>query len=276
MEAGISKGVEDLLTALRNDKSDTAKKVRKLISKIQKLDLDQGANPAQYLRYLDEIQSLLPHYEQIQMWLSSCRQKFDRWATFVRQQFGAELADELQSLDITLQGQVPNLRAGIFTIKLFVEQNKAEIWYGPEQEHLSDCAIHVTKVCKEIKHFKENLGCGLDPQTFVQKLVEALRRISPTEQQHRIPLVRVLPEVAFLIQQPKFYSNPIHKHYRGYSRADFSYDLFRCAEEDMFHTQFQLVVATRMHTARKNGYLWVPTDHTGRGSTYSHIIFKEA
>ncbi len=277
---GIPMDIEDLLADLKQAGGSAAEIAHKFILEIRDLDRERGANLARLPHLLDKLERHLektnfPHREETRVWLTDYRDEFNHWATVARQRFGSELADALQSLNITLQGQIPLLRAGLFAIELQADQNKVALWYGPQQERLGEAPMQAIEVCKRIERLRKGLGSSLDPHTFVGKLEEALRRIPPIQGQRGIPIGLVLPEVAFLVQSATFFSNPVRENYRSYSRADFSYDLFRCAEEVQFRKRFQLVVATRMHTARKTDYLWVPSDLSGRGSTYSHIIAEE-
>ncbi len=278
----IPMNIEDLLADLKKAEGSTAKTAHKLISDILKQDRNREANQTKIVRLLDKIQSHIeqnsfPLNEQVRTWLNNYRAEFDRWIASIRQRFGADLADRLQTSGIDLRGQAPKLSAGLFTIELHAERNKVTIWYGPLQERLVDSPMQAAEVCKRIEKFQKELGSNLDPPLFVEKMKQALRRISSMEGQEgkRIPIGHVLPELAFLVQSNRFLANPVRQNYRSYSRADFSYDLFRCAEEEQFRRCFQLVVATRMHTQKKADYLWVPSDRSGQGSCYSHIIAHE-
>lgn len=272
--------IDDILNDLKQDGGSPATAAHKQISDALQLNQDRAMNLVKIQRILDTLEcnlerTTVPHSERISAWLGNYRHELAGWSISARQRFGSELADGLRPLGITLQGQAPSLRAGLFSIELRAEQNKVEIWYGPKQERLADAPMSAELVCKKIEQIRKGMGSDLEPPALIVKIQEALRRVPPIEGQRGLPIGLVLPEVAFLIQSPTFSLNPVREYYRSYSRADFSYDLFRCAEDASLRKRIQLVVATRKYTARKPEYLWVPSDLTGRGSTYSHIIAEE-
>ncbi len=273
--------INALLADLKRAGGSYADSAHKQLTEIQELDRERGANLPKIKRILDTLERNLertsvPHAEPIRAWLTSYRYEIDRWLLSARQQFGAELADKLRPLSIILQGQAPLLRAGLFSIELSSEQGKVEIWYGPNQERMGDAPMIASEVSKRIEQIGRKLGSGLEPPNLIAKLETAIRRVPQIEGHRGVPIGAVLPELAFQIQEATFYLNPVREHYRSYSRADFSYDIFRCNEDDRIRKRIHLDVATRIHTARKTDYIWVPSDRTGRGTRFSHIIIEEA
>jgi len=76
----------------------------------------------------------------------------------------------------------------------------------------------------------------------------------------------------------KFRENPRKDYYKSYNRADFSYDLYRIKEYQSKNTlQYNLClrVATREFTKQRYNFLWVPDNESDKGTTYSHLYFKE-
>lgn len=146
----------------------------------------------------------------------------------------------------------------MFTLE--VTEGEVIIWYGPKQERLSRCHASPDKVAQRVAELRNRLGSPCSPEEFLSKLYDAYRAIAKDGE--AVPITRVLAEVS------KRYNG-----YGGYSRADFSYDLYRVrdvASEWGLH----LVVATRAYTRRRSDFLWVPDDQTGKGTVYSHLKFN--
>lgn len=196
-----------------------------------------------------------------------------------RQRFGAQLDPALRPLGLTLSGQAPELKAGIFTIELDVNKGCARIWYGPKQEFLGDSPLSPDAIAKHLAKAQASLGARIEPSAFLDKLHEACRRVSCKNPRDPGRIIAVLGELAPLLQSTKFRSDPRAEHYVSYGRADFSYDLFRVSKLDqptLFPQRFRLKVATRANTRQRQDFLWVPEDEkTGKGTTYSHIEFSE-
>lgn len=90
-----------------------------------------------------------------------------------------------------------------------------------------------------------------------------------------MPIIKVLTELAFLLQNSHFHQDPRRENYESYSRADFSYDLFRIHRYQLSPLKIQLKVATREYTRQRTDFLWIPDDENGRGTTYSHLLVEE-
>lgn len=194
-------------------------------------------------------------------------------------EFGVKLEGLLQSRQIALTGQYPNLRAGLFTIKMDVKNWQVILWYGPEQERLEKCALDAETVANRIVKQSDTLGAQLDPKQYIEILSNVYKkvRLEPSSDE-TVPIIQLLPEMALALQDKAFLKDPNKENYMPYSRADFSFDLFkfkRCNQTDL-PILVQLTVAARAHTTDKSKYLWIPDDLKGNGSTYSHIRIREA
>lgn len=200
----------------------------------------------------------------------------------MQQRFGTELEKELQKRGLSLSGHYPELKSGLFTIELDFEKWRSTLWYGPKQEHLTQCALSLAEIAKAIDNARGRLGSQLSNVDFLERLQNAYQRvliITGSKDGDRAPIIKVLSELAYLLQEPRFHRDPRREHYKSYSRADFSYDLFRVRHSEagnLFKQELRLVVATRAHTTRRPDFLWVPDDETGNGTVYSHLQFEEA
>ena len=194
-------------------------------------------------------------------------------------EFGVRLEGLLQSRQVTLSGQYPNLRAGLFTIKMDVKNWQVTLWYGPEQERLEKCPLDAVTVANRISAQLDTLGAQLAPKQYMEILSNVYKkvRLEPSSDE-TVPIIQLLPEMALALQDKAFLKDPNKENYIPYSRADFSFDLFKfkqCNQTDL-PILVQLTVAARAHTTDKSKYLWIPDDLKGNGSTYSHIRIREA
>ena len=131
---------------------------------------------------------------------------------------------------------------------------------------------------RRLEKVKQQLGSDLDSADFVVRLQHAYSRVVDGQAGEPAPIVEVLAELAYLLQGPRFRQDPKRENYRSYSRADFSYDLFRLRESGLLEEatkRFHLVVATRSRTRRRRDFLWVLDDKSGKGTTYSHLQLQE-
>ncbi len=191
----------------------------------------------------------------------------------VKNHFGVELEQELKKIGLSLSGQYPELKSSLFTIELFFDKGLVTLWYGPKQERLTQCRLLSSEVASNVEKFRQQLGSHLDNDAFLKKLREAYFRATDTKRGEPSLVTSVLAELAFLLQNQQFRSDPRQDNYKGYSRADFSYDLFLARRS--LNKNLHLTVATRANTRRRQDFLWIPDDESGKGTTYSHLQFKE-
>jgi hypothetical protein len=176
--------------------------------------------------------------------------------------------------DTTLEGQYPDLRAGLFTIGLDFDKGKANVWYGPKQENLGQCSLSVKEVAAKIKDIRSQIGSKIGEEELIKKIQEAAFRSMGKDFKGAVPLTNILTELAFSIQSSKFRQDPKKENFESYSRADFSYDLFRIRQAQhgiLTKQKLHLIVATRGHTRKREDFLWVPEDLRGKGTAYSHL-----
>lgn len=246
--------------------------LNEIMERVRKLErLDKAAEPLDPKR--DAVQ-------QVRGWVQQRRQELDDKAEQAKRRVGAKLESALKPLGLTLSGQMPELKAGLFTIELIVDATRARIWYGPKEERLGESSLAPPDIAQCVMKIREALGSRLEPDALVDRLHEAYQRAGRCKGTQGHPIVRILAELAPLVQGSRFREDPRAEHYKSYGRADFSFDLFRLrgAEgQSLFPQKFRLRGATRTHTQRRQDFLWVPDDErTGVGQRYSHIQFSES
>lgn len=198
-------------------------------------------------------------------------------------EFGVELERILKEQGLSLTGNYPELKTWLFTIELDFAHGEATLWYGPKQERLSRCRLLPQLVAQEVNKQRKQLGSNLVKGDILPWLSQAYERarLMAGAKGDEVPINEVLTEMAFLLQDNRFRRDPHRDNYRSYRRADFSYDLFRARigqteQATLFGKRLRLITATRALTRRRQGFLWVPDDETGKGTVYSHLKFEEA
>jgi len=171
------------------------------------------------------------------------------------------------------------LRAGFFEFEIEPEAGRVVLWYGhPKQERLASCPLSAKVAAAELVKLRKQLGSQLPERELLTKLREAYMGLSGSEFGEDIPLVPILSAVALLVQSKSFHNDPRKEHYRGYSRADFSYDLYRVKMNAKIPSSgaCRLKPAVRAHTGSRKNFIWIPTGPGGDGKPYSHITFEES
>ena len=260
----------------------------KLLREISRLDKNRMENLPKLRTRLVKLEEFLINLDKnqdyvlnLKDWINQYKSVLKDTANQIQRKLGIELEEQMKNLGLSLSGQYPELKAGFFTIELDFDNQKATLWYGPKQERLSQCPLTATAIAKQIEKAKKELGSKLNEQELLEKVRSAYYRVvemKGVKKGEPVPIIEVLAELAYLLQSQRFRQDPRRENYRSYSRADFSYDLFRVRSHQinsLFPSKLHLKTATRAHTRRRSDFLWVPDDESGKGTTYSHLAFKE-
>lgn len=279
-ERGIS--VMDLGNCLEEFKSLKKRTdlIVKLLDKVARLDQEGATNLSDLRKELaklsdishEQTQSPAATFESLAVWVKKKSTRLEEIESERTRRFGNDLAEALKQENVTLSGQLPDLKTGVMTLEVEFNRSQIVIWFGPKQERLGQCTLSIGVIVDTLRKIRAGLGIQSSKEEFLAKLKTAYSRVSSPST--AVPLVRVLGEMAHVIQSPKFFSDPKRENYQSYSRADFSYDLFRyCKTEAAGATgeRFSLTVATRAATKKRQDFLWIPSDETGNGTVYSHI-----
>jgi len=270
----------------------TFQNINKLLREIFKLDKNRNENLPKIRQAISKLKDVANSVQMVETsahnltkWISQYESEVTNAEEEIRKQFGAKLEKELGKLGLSLSGQYPELKAGLFTIELDFDKWKATLWYGPKQEHLVQCPLSVSKIAHQLEKERQQLGSRLPENQLLEKIGEAYYRVVGMKRGENAPIIgenapiiRVLAELSYLLQSPDFLQDPKRENYRSYSRADFSYDLFRIQrfqKEAHSLSQIQLTIATLTHTKRRSDFLWVPYDEHGKGTAYSHLKFEK-
>jgi hypothetical protein len=246
---------KNLANALESGKED----IKRAEEYVQKIENSLG-----------KLRENFPIMQVLQEWLEHKKSLLENYKINLRERFALELEQELKKMGLTLSGHYPELKTWLLTIEVNFPNNKAILWYGPKQERMGVCSLSPQKIAQQVNSIRSNLGSKLPKEELIQKLYQAFQRTEKGAIGEPSPIIEVLRELAFLLQPPSFLADPRKENYKSYSRADFSYDLFRLRDSP----SLKLTTATRAFTKSRSTFIWVPMSESGNGATYSHIQFK--
>jgi hypothetical protein len=199
-----------------------------------------------------------------------------------RFEFGRRLVTGLEGSGMTVRGQLPLLRVGLFTVRADFEAGSATIFWGPEVEKLkSGLKLAPAELATTLRRWNERLRQkSADPAKLAARLDAAYRRfcgLGGLPEGTRVFLLDLLTELVILMQPESFRLNPAQEKFVEYPRVRFSYDLFRLKQAGAFavgDAQLKLHVANFDATTEKAKALWVPDNEEGEGTHYSYISFS--
>ncbi len=260
--------------------------ILKLLKDTRRLDSKRTENLSKLEKQLSKLKEIVDsnlegefqdYVRKLREWSSQYEEVLQIAASNIKKRLGHELEEQVKSLGLSLSGQYPELKAGFFTIELNFSKQVATLWYGPKQEQIAKCPLTAMAIAEQIRRAKDGLGSGLKEKELLEKIQNAYRRVMSKEGEPA-PIIHVLSELAYLLQTQRFHQDPRKENYKSYSRADFSYDLYRIRKYQSIiqsPVKLHLKVATRRHTRHRTGFLWVPDKESGKGTAYSHLTVRE-
>lgn len=275
----------DTLLSTFTDTKKTTDAVFRTLRQISRLDEDRAANFRQIQSRMVKIGDITGKLEpgsrqaaNLQAWQDEYANQLEEARGELGRRFGVELEQWLQETGRSLSGHYPELKTGLFTIELDFDGGHAILWYGPKQERLGRYRLSPREVASRVQKGERDLGSELPIEDFLTRLEEAYLSCVEGRRSRKAPIIQVLCQLSYLLQTPHFRSDPKKENYRGYGRADFSYDLYRVqreADRTRQSHRLHLAIATRSQTEQRARHLWVPEGADGRGSAYSHLTFGE-
>ncbi|GIX45975.1 MAG: hypothetical protein KatS3mg131_0186 [Candidatus Tectimicrobiota bacterium] len=256
-----------------------------MLARTERLDKDRATNlqklqqQAHKIRRLLEAETLSPQaLQDVRQWLTVYQHELEHIHRGIQQRFATELERLLRAEDLELRGQLPELRAGLFTLEVNAVSGRVIIWYGPKQERMGTAPLTPQAVFHQMQRLRQALSAPFDSEAFLARLFDAYRHA--VQREGKAPgeparILAVLVELALLLQDRRFYTDPRREHFRSYGRVQFSYDLYRLRQRRLPTHEFALVTATRAYTTKRQDFLWVPSNERGEGTVYSHVVFRE-
>lgn len=217
----------------------------------------------------------------LEEWIAAERAEIEGAKAEFRFEFGRQLLAALGGSGMTVRGQLPLLRVGLFTIKAEFAAGTATVFWGPEIEKLkSGIRLEPLTLAKTVRSFGERLTARtIPPERLLGQLATAYERYCLINGQNvgsRVFLLDLLSELVLLLQPASFRLNPTQEKFVDYPRIRFSYDLYRLKQAGQFVTdnrRLKLHVANFDATIEKAKALWVPDNDAGEGTHYSYVSF---
>lgn len=260
--------------------------ITRLVKSIEELETNSVDNVYEIEKAMGKIEkasaSLLPDSEtkrRIDGWVSELTGRLQADKAQSKRAFGIKLESLLQERGFELTGHYPTLKTGFYVIEVDFDKAQASIWYGPKEELMARSKLSTAEMVKQIEQVEKSLtGRPLDEEDFLKKLNEAyknaLSKIEGKEGDHA-PILKVLVEFVFSEQDRSFSVDPRKENFKGYSRAYFSYDIYRLKKRRLLNKELSLVPATRATTGKREDFLWVPSDDRGNGDRCAYLFFRE-
>jgi hypothetical protein len=217
--------------------------------------------------------------QTVKSWIEEKQNVIDKQ----KKDFGFKLVSQLESslknIGLSLKGSFPTLRTKFLTLKIDFNRQNITIWYGPEQEFLGVEKLHPSRVAKKIEELYNSItNRPFNENQFLGMLYTAYQRLllwKGLKEGDKVPIIEILNELAFQLQEKDFKINPLREKYKGYGRVYFSYDLYRLGRKTYKDMILELSVATMAMSKDRSKYLWIPTNEDGNGTIYSSLTFKK-
>lgn len=194
-------------------------------------------------------------------------------------QFVTNLDNFLKEKGFALSGQLPNLKAGFYHLKVNWDSKKVQILFGPEL--LKTISLDPRAICQVVVDSYSALKRGLiPPEKFIDLLYRGYARalvLQGKQDGERLPIMTVLKEVVFLNQDEKFLSDPSKGNFKPITRLQFAIQLYELRKSNVLKWEgkdLHLMEAPFDATFKKQMFLWVPDNERGEGTRFSHILFK--
>lgn len=219
-------------------------------------------------------------------WYSEEESAIKRIKEEVRFNFGTKLKELLEKDGLALTGQLPILRAGLYSLRIDFDAGFSTLFFGPEIATLKNKIPLVPEtIVKELTtHYRKLKGKDFNPQEFYKNLQKAyethllLTGHGTQDTGTKVFLVDLLFELTVLSQSKGFKIDPRRENFREYSRIQFGYDLFRLRNalaNSNSPATMHLHIATFDATLDKAKAIWIPDNEQGQGTYYSYISFEK-
>lgn len=196
-----------------------------------------------------------------------------------RLQIVNEIAEGLEALGLKVTGNLPILKAGVFTLEFeFVGKAGIKVYFGPQIELLGKCGIQAECVVDLIsKTYKMLYEQPFDPEEFLRNLLKAYinaARVNGVSIGERVRITDVMLQYVLLMQSKRFLSDPQKAAFKPISRLEFAVMLSKVAKlRKVDGWELRLDVASIAQTRDSLDHIWVPMGTNGSGTHFSTMRF---
>ena len=164
-------------------------KISQLLKRIEKLEANRSANCLKLVHQVEQLESVIASNSLKGNWKANDGEWLSTYSLTLQTnqkklliQFTNSLSDELHANGLQMEGQIPELRAGLLTLVVDLKRWKVELWYGPKQEKLEVCDLGSgADVAKRLTMARECLGRQMEPEKYRGRLCEAVRHANPDD-----------------------------------------------------------------------------------------------
>jgi len=198
-----------------------------------------------------------------------------------RTAFGRDLSAALAPLGLELSGQFPTFRAGVFTLSIDVEHDRATVAFGPDE--VARERPVAARLAAAVGAFRADvLERPFDGSELLRNLLAAWRRAVRNAERPatdpRVAILDVLLELNLVAQGDAFRAEPSARTFRPVTRQAFAWDLFRLRRAQQLSIEgrrLTLHTAVYDDTRARRDHLWVPDDERGQGTRVARLSFQE-
>lgn len=229
---------------------------------------------------LQQLEAELAAVGECRDWLEATVVRAERVQVRTRARLAGGISAALESLELPVSGQIPELHAGVLLVELQFESATARVWFGPKISELRRCDLDPESVLAAVKAEWDELRSGdWDDPAYHARLAQAWRVCAAragqaADAQTAVPLADIYREMVWSHQTDAFASQPTKGRFREYPIHQFAFDLFRLRERTVKGTEIRLHVATREQTRKKGESLWVPRNSRGDGTHFASLTIR--
>lgn len=245
--------------------------------------IEHGNNPYELEIVLNEIEKITEKIkeekiiEPISEWISEERKRIGELKSDFEGKFAEALTEAMKEKGFEPDGRFPDLKTWLLTLSFDFDRQRMTIWYGPKQERLGIEKLDAKKIAKKVEEIHRSLAeKPLNENDFMNRLYTAymrLLRINNLNEGEYVPIIQVLNELSFIIQDKSFMIDPSKVNFTEYTRVQFSYDLYRC--KNVYEGKIlELETATMKKSMNRADYLWIPKNDYGEGQVCSSLRFR--
>ncbi|MEM0203191.1 MAG: hypothetical protein QXO16_04320 [Archaeoglobaceae archaeon] len=283
----MSNDERELLKIL-SQKEKTLTTLRKSIQTIEKLSINEPSNNLHKINAeVDKIKKMMRQKtlddfvtKEVEAYIQTKEAQISQWKEEAKKTLGLRLKEAFEKYNFEWRGTLPNIRIKFYRLHFDLDNNKVDVWYGPEQERLFSMQLLPEKIAKKLHDIDTQITKKrFEDRTFLFYLWKAYKLAVCSNNQNigdPVKISNVLLYFAVLSQNKKFQIDPIKTNYSDYGRIFFSYDLYRLKERRLEgeNMELELKIATRAYTERREDFLWIPSNEEGDGNYFSHVVFR--
>lgn len=256
-----------------------------LLKSLRNLQENQVENIYEFEQQIIKLKKMMASLDDITLintindWLSIQSNLIESQKIEKRRNFGINLETLLKANNLSLSGHYPLLKTNIYSIELDFDKQSSKIWYGPQEELIIRSKLSTSEIVKQILKINLSLIERSIPKDFIPNLYQAYLNLIEglnLSKGDRVPLTNILMEYVLLSQEKGFKFDPRTEKFKGCSRYQFSYNIFKALQADNSSKRISIIPATQNTSLKREDYIWIPRDLNGNGERCSFIYFHEA